>query len=241
MNPSIDLNQQKALIEHLRSCIAPQRYNKFIEVLENRTQHLCVVLENIYQSQNASAILRTCECFGIQDVHIIEKSFDYTISPEVALGSNKWLNLQYAQPATENNTLETYQKLKAAGYQIVATCLHQEAESLYDYDFTKKTALVFGTELSGLSPQAIALADKYIHIPIVGFTESYNVSVSAALCLQHLSRQLRNSSIPWQLDETSKLQTLLQWMKNSIRASEQIVARWEKEQMSKKNIIVYSI
>lgn len=226
------LDLQKTLIEYLRSCMTAERYTKFIDVLAQRTNHLCIVLENIYQSQNASAILRSCECFGIQDVHIIEKSYDYTICPDVALGSNNWLSLHYAKPAAENNTLETYQKLKENGYQIVATCLHHEATSLYDFPINQKTALVFGTELTGLSKQAIEMADKYLHIPIAGFTESYNVSVAAALCMQHLCLKLKSSDIPWQLNEQSKISTLLSWMKTSIRASDKIIARWEDEHLA---------
>ena len=140
----------KGLIEYLSSVITEERYVQIQKVLQNRTRYLTVVLEDIYQSQNASAVLRTCDCFGIQDVHIIENKNEYNINPDVVQGASKWLSLSYYNER-ENNTLDAINKLKADGYRIVATTPHTNDVNLEEFDINSgKIALVFGTELTGI-------------------------------------------------------------------------------------------
>ena len=187
-----------------------------------RTRYLTVVLEDIFQPHNASAVLRSCDCFGIQDVHVIENQNQYRLNPDVTLGSDKWLTL-YKYNQTDRNTREALTRLKSEGYRIVATSPHEKVTSVENFDLHKgKAALVFGTELTGLSDEAISMADEFITIPMVGFTESLNISVTVAIVLYELTKRLKKTDIPWQLTQTEINQLKVQWIKNSIRRSDNI-------------------
>jgi tRNA (guanosine-2'-O-)-methyltransferase len=213
---------KEKLIRHLGQFVTERRLQVISNVLTSRTRYLTVVLEDIYQPHNASAVLRSCDCFGIQDVHIIENRNKYQVNPDVALGSYKWLTL-YKYNREENNTAGALAKLKNEGYRIVATTPHEGGYSLEDFDLQKgKAALVFGTELDGLTDQAISLADEYLTIPMVGFTESLNISVTAAVILFTLSSRLRKSDITWKLTASEVIDLKLQWLKNSIKGSDLI-------------------
>ncbi len=207
------------LLDHLMSFISEERKKRFNEVLEYRTRHISVVLEDIYQPHNASAVLRSCDLTGVLDVHIIENRNEYDVNPQVALGSSKWLNLiKYNDQ--DNNTLGAFDSLRDSGYTIVATTPHKNAHGLDSLPLDKKVAIVFGTELTGLSDIAIDSADEYLRIPMYGFTESYNISVSAAITLFTLSQRLRSSNINWKLSEDELTNTLLDWARRSISRSE---------------------
>ncbi len=210
----------KELIQHLSPLITNERWNRFQKVLAERTQYLTIVLENIYQPLNASAVLRSADCFGIQDVHVIENYNEFHPDREVAMGSSRWLNIQRYNK-TENNSLNCIKKLKKEGYRIVATSPHINDCNLHDFELSKgKTALFFGTEMEGLTDIVLQEADEHLKIPMYGFTESFNLSVAAAICLQHLSHQLRQQNIEWQLDKEAKETTLLNWLRYSIDRSE---------------------
>lgn len=221
----------KGLVAHLSPLVTEDRWNRFNKVLAERTQYLTVVLENIYQPLNASAVLRSADCFGIQDVHVIENYNEFTPDREVAMGSSRWLNIQRYNEE-ENNTLKCIQNLKKEGYRIVATTPHINDGNLQDFDLTKgKTALLFGTEMEGLTNVALQEADEYLKIPMYGFTESFNLSVAAAVCLQHLSHQLRQENIDWQLSDIAKNEILLNWLRYTIDRSDII----EKDYWKKRN------
>lgn len=221
------------LINYLSNFVKEKRYNLFNQIIKSRTKYITVLLEDIYQSHNASAVLRTCDCFGIQDVHIIENNNEYQINPDVTLGSNKWLNL-HRYNKEENNTESAIKKLKEKGYRIVATTPHTTDTPLENYDLSKgKTALLFGSELRGLSNIAIKNADEFLKIPMYGFTESFNISVSAAIILHHLKLQLTNSNINWKLTKEEEDGIIVQWLKNTIKDSERIVKRFYEEQTKK--------
>ncbi len=220
----------KALMEYLSGYLTPNRLELFDKVLSMRTRYLTVVLEDIFQAQNASAVLRTCDCFGIQDVHIIENRNTFNVNREVALGSSKWLSLNKYNDH-ENNSLEAIQNLKKNGYRIVATTPHTNDLELQDFDLTKgKTALVFGSELPGITDYILNEADEFLKIPMYGFTESFNISVSAAIILHHLSLKLReNDSIDWQLSEIEKKEIKLEWIRRTIKRSDLIEKRFLKK------------
>jgi tRNA (guanosine-2'-O-)-methyltransferase len=214
------------LINYLSEFITSRRKELFINVLERRTRYLTVVLEDIYQSQNASAVLRSCECFGIQDVHIIENRNEYKLNPDVILGADKWLSI-YNYREKEFNTREAVKQLRQSGYRIVATSLSQEATLLEEFDLAKgKTALFFGTELSGLTDTVLDQADEFLQIPIFGFTESFNISVSAAIILHHLTYQLHRSAIDWMMSKKEKEDIMLEWLERSIRHSGKLKKRF---------------
>ncbi|MEJ2595859.1 MAG: RNA methyltransferase [bacterium] len=224
----MDLTTKKALLSHFEQFLTASRKNLFAKVLDYRTRHITVVLEDIYQSQNASAVLRTCDLTGIQDVHIIENKNTYEVNPDVALGSAKWLNLIKYNKNTDN-TVDAYNKLRKMGYRIVATSPHKKEHTPENIPLDHKVALVFGTELKGLSETAIHEADEFIRIPMFGFTESFNISVSAALILYILTNRLRASDTEWHLSEEESIDIRLEWSRRSISRSEIIENHFLKQ------------
>ena len=220
---------QTELFNYLSPHITTERLNLFSKIIEQRTRYITVVLEDIYQSQNASAVLRSCDCFGIQDVHIIENRNEFRLDSEVSLGSSKWLTL-HKYNKKDNNSLATIKELKIRGYKIVATTPHTNDQELPDYDITSgKTAIVFGSEKPGVSEIIMNEADEFLKIPMYGFTESFNISVSAAIVLHYLTHKLHNSSVNWQLSEKEKTDIKIEWIKRTIKRSDLIEKRfWEE-------------
>jgi len=210
------------LRDYLFSFISENKQHLFETIIEDRTRYLTVVLENIYQPHNASAVLRSCDLFGVQDVHIIENSNEYTLSDQVAMGSSKWLTLKKYNEEKEN-TIACFDALRKEGYKIVATTPHTKDVMLADLPLDQKTALVFGTELTGLSDVAMENADAYVKIPMYGFTESFNISVSAALSLYQLTDNIRKSKIDWSLSKDEKIDIQINWAMNVIKKSGLIV------------------
>jgi tRNA (guanosine-2'-O-)-methyltransferase len=212
----------KILNEYLFGFITAERKQRFLDVIQHRTRYITVVIENLYQSHNTSAVIRTCDCFGVQDVHIIENKNKYNINDEIALGSSNWLNIQhYSQ--SDNNTQQCFETLKDKGYTIVATTPHKNDCLLEDLKTAKKIALVFGTEKDGLTETAIACSDEFVKIPMNGFTESFNISVSAGIFLHYLTDKIRHSNIKWQLTNEEKEEILFEWLKTSVKSSEALI------------------
>jgi len=214
----LNKDTKQKLCEFLFTFLTEERKALFNKVLQYRTHHFTVVLENIYQPHNASAVMRSCDLTGVQDVNIIEKNNKYVENPQVAMGSTKWLNI-----IKHNNTLTAIQTLKNQGYKIIATTPHKHSFSPFNLPLESKTALLFGTELTGLSEDAINAADDYLRIPQYGFTESYNISVSVALILFTLTERLHSSIINWQLSSDEILDIKLEWAKRTIKRSDLIV------------------
>ncbi len=210
----------KELIKHFSELITTERWQLMNKIIADRTRYITVVLEDIFQAHNASAVLRTCDCFGVQDVHIIENRNQYTVNPDVALGASKWLNLvKYSEQ--EENTIACINNLKEKGYRIVATTPHTDDVNLEEFDLSKgKIALMFGSELPGLTKTALNHADEFLKIPMYGFTESFNISVSASIILHHLRWKLNQSEIKWQLSNAEKDEILLNWLRQSIKRSD---------------------
>ena len=215
----MDRQTKQRLFEFFAEYLTDRRKELFNKIIQYRTRHLTVVLEDIYQPHNASAVLRSCDLTGVQDVHIIENKNNYEVNPDVAMGSFKWLNL-YKYNEKENNTLDTFEKLRNEGYKIIATTPHKNDMLLDELPLDNKLALVYGTELTGLSDIAIENADGYMRIPMYGFTESYNISVSVAITLFTLTEKLRKSNIKWQLNDDERLDILLEWARRSIKRSD---------------------
>lgn len=218
--------QQDALIDALTGHLTARRMQRMQTVLAQRTRWITVVLEDIYQPHNASAVLRSCECFGMQEVHVVEDRNRYKISRDVALGASRWLDLQRWQ-ADEGRTIDACcDDLERRGYRLVAATPRQDAVRLEDFDVTAgPVAVMFGTELNGLTEPALARATEALHIPMHGFTESFNISVSAALILRELSARLRASGVTWELAEDDRRQLLLRWMRRSLKHSDTLIRR----------------
>lgn len=214
------------LINYLENFVLEERKQRISEVLMQRTRHITIVLEDLYQPHNISAVLRTADCLGLQDVHIIEKSYDFKLNTQITMGSDKWLSIQHYQG--QNSVKDCILKLKSQGYKIVATLPYENNALLDDCDYTQKMALIFGTELTGLSSEIIEMADEYVKIPMYGFTESFNISVSAALVMHHLTEKLRKSSINWQLSPSEREELKLEWLQKSIKKSDLIIDNYLK-------------
>ena len=222
----------KPEIEYLKQFALPRRWELFQEIIQNRTRYITVVLEDLYQPHNASAVLRTSEAFGVQDVHIIENRNTFEVNREIAVGASKWLTL-HRYNRKENNTLEAIETLRKQGYRIVATTPHKNDVELDEFDLGKgKAAIFFGSELPGLSDLVLDNADEYVKIDMYGFTESFNISVSAALVMHTLIRKLHNSDINWQLTEEEKEEILFDWLKKSVKDSDKILKRYAEERQA---------
>ena len=173
---------------------------------------------------NTSALIRSCEVFGIQEAHLIEGRFGKRLDKNIAMGAQQWVDIYRYK-----DTSDCIAALRRQGYKIIATSPHKNSCLLQNFKLDGKTALFFGTEKEGLSPEVLNAADGYLKIPMVGFTESLNVSVSVALILQQLSAALRESDLPWPLHEHEILEKRLDWTKKSIKSIDKIMDRYEKE------------
>ena len=213
------------LLAYLQSFLTDNRKRTFEKVLAQRTRHLTVVLEDIYQKHNTSAVVRNCDIFGIQDLHIIENKYNSYVSNQVAKGSQKWIDFHEFNQH-EYNTEICINSLRDKGYQIIATTPHNDSCLLQDFDITKKSALVFGVEKEGVSDYIMNEADGYLKIPMVGFTESLNISVAVAIILQNLTTRLRNSEVNWQLSDQEKNEKRLDWCKKTILNVDDIIERF---------------
>lgn len=225
----MDKSLQLQLLEYLKQFITEDRWEKINEVLDGRTRYLTVVLEDIYQPHNASAVLRSCDGFGIQDVHIIENKNEFDPNKGVTIGADKWIRCHTYNREGENNTAACYRKLREKGYKIIATTPHSEEVTIDEVSLEEPVALVFGAELTGLSDYALEQADGYASIPMVGFSESFNISVGAALCLYELSTRLRKSDYDWALSEGEKRELRLNWVKKSVRAADKLEQKFLTE------------
>lgn len=229
MGPSDITAVNPELLAYLLKQVTPERKALFEQVIAERTRYITVVLEDIYQPQNASAVLRSCDCFGVQGVHIIENRYEYQVNPKVVMGASKWLDLHRYNQEESDNTTACIEHLRSEGYRILATTPHTEETLLPEIPLDKPVALIFGTELEGLSQQAIDLADGSVRIPMYGFTESFNISVSAALCLQSLTDRVRQIGAPWRLSENDHDRILLEWLRRSIKRCDLLEAAFHEK------------
>ncbi len=218
-------NNQEDLFSYLAQFVTDKRKHLFKTVLSQRTRHFTVVLENIYQQHNASAVVRSCDIFGVQDIHVIENTYSSKVSRHVAKGSQKWLTFHRYNQDT-NNTQECFHQLKQQGYQMIATTPHNNSCFLHDFDITKKSAFIFGVEKEGVSDYVIENADGFLKIPMVGFTESLNISVAAAIILENLTTRLRNSRVDWKLSEEEMLMLYHEWIQKSIKNVDKITEHY---------------
>lgn len=243
--------------EFLKQFLLEDRLQRFEQVARERTRHLTIVLENIFHAHNASACLRTCDCFGVQDVHIIEDRNRFEPNKDIALGASQWLTIHrywgedgasrlpaegraaVADPDVSTTgdgraaTRNCIVALQQQGYQVLATSPRQHSVPLQDVDISRPTALIFGAEQVGVSDQAIKLADQLVHIPMHGFTESFNISVSAALCLHQLTTQMRQSAVHWQLSEQARADIIDEWVRKSLGSRlAPLLRRFEQDQQS---------
>lgn len=210
---------KKYLVERLEEYVTPNKVQLIEWVLSQRTRHLTVVMEDFYQSHNTNAVMRTCDCFGIQDVYITQRLHDYSLNPNVVRGASKWLNINMFD-REEDSTEKCFDALKTKKYKLVGTTPSKDYASIEELNIEEPIAFVFGTEKRGLSDYAKEHVDELVHIPMYGFTESFNVSVSAALILNSLVAKLRESQINWQLTPSEKEDLKFDWYQNIVKRSD---------------------
>lgn len=210
--------------ERLVPFISENKRALFDRLAPLRTRHVTVVLEDIYQSQNASAVVRTSDLLGIQDIHVIENRNKYQLNPDVTLGSSKWTDIhRYREHA--DNAMACVAHLRSKGYRIVATSPRGESCTPHTIDLAQPMAFCFGTELTGLSGTLLNAADVHLRIPMYGFTESYNISASAAITLFTVMERLRASDVAWQLNGSGLIALKLQWARKIVQSAAHIEAR----------------
>lgn len=208
------------VIEILEPFVSDNKLQLIDQVLAERTRHVTLVFEDIDKPHNVSAVLRTAECMGIQDLHFIKNKNDYFVNTGITQGAAKWVTMHHHSKVA-NNVDACYKQLRDQGYTIYATSLHEQSRSIHELDPKQKTAIVFGTEADGITEEAGEKADGYVHIPMAGFTESFNLSVSAAICLTVLKKGAEN----WpSLTEEEKLELRAEWYRKIVREADKIVA-----------------
>ncbi len=212
------------LLDYLESYLTENRRKRFKKVLSQRTKHFTVATEDVYQLHNTSAVIRSCDVFGIQEVNIVEEVNSKRIDREIAMGAQKWVDLN-----RYHTTRSCIEDLKSKGYQIVATTPHVQDCELIDFDISKKSCFFFGRETEGLSQQVTDKADSFLKIPMVGFTESLNISVSAAIILQYATSKLRKSDIKWQLTEQEIIEKRFDWVKKTIKNYDAIIEHYKSK------------
>lgn len=212
------------LFTYLESYLTEERKQRFVDVLQHRTKFITVAIEDVYQMHNTSAIIRSCDVFGVQEVHVVEDRFAKRLDKNIAMGAEKWVDVyRYGSSG------DCIAKLKADGYQIIATTPHNDSMLLPDFFPEKKSAIFFGTEKEGLSDEVMKHADGFLKIPMVGFSESLNVSVSAAIIIQDLSHKVRQSEVNWALTDEEILEKRLDWTKKSIKHVKGIIKRYRNK------------
>lgn len=212
------------LLTYLENIISEERKERFLDILKDRTNYITVAIEDVFQMHNTSAVIRSCDAFGVQTAHLIESKYSEPLDKNIAMGAQQWVSTP-----RYNTTTECIDALRKDGYKIIATSPHTDSYLLDDFKIDEKIALFFGTERSGLSQEVLDKADGYVKIPMVGFSESLNISVSAAIILQHITTELKKRVKGWELTPEEKLAIRLDWTKKSIKSIDDILERYYKE------------
>ena len=215
------MEENLQLLAYLESFLTEKRRELFKKVIEQRTNHFTVATQDVYQLHNTSAVIRSCDVFGIQNVHVVEEVNLKKIDREIAMGAQKWVDIN-----RYTSTKDCIQSLRGNGYKIIATSPHR-GKILQDFDVSERAAFFFGTETDGLSEEVMNEADEFLQIPMVGFTESLNISVSAAIILQEVTARLRKSEVDWRLSEEEQILKRIDWAKRNLKNSDKIIARFE--------------
>ncbi len=207
--------------DYMSGFLTGERIQTLRRTLALRTRYMTILTENTFHPQNASALVRHCEAFGVQDLHTVETMCRFDPSVNIVRGTDKWIDI-----IRHDSTEEAIASLKASGYRIVATTPHRESCTPETFDVEKgRFCLVFGTEHAGVSPQIISAADEFLRIPMCGMVESLNVSASAAILIYMLSQRMRLSDVAWRLSEAECSEVMFRWVMSSVRDARRILER----------------
>ena len=208
-------------IKLLAEFMTPERYATLCRTIDCRTNYVTVLAENMYHGQNAAALIRHCEAFGVQEMHTVEALWSFEPNPDIARGAERWVDVRQ-----HPSTAEAIAALRGAGYRIVATTPHREDVTPETFDVARGPfALVFGTEHAGISDEVIASADEFLRIPMCGMVESLNVSASAAILIYMLSERIRLTVDGWRMPPAEQAEVLDGWMRASVKDAEAILIR----------------
>ena len=214
-------------LDYLYTYLTPERQKRFEDILKYRTQHVAVMLEDLFQPHNASAAVRSCDCFGIQDIYVVQNEYEFQTTKGVSMGAEKWSTLHHYEEQGVNNSAACIVDLKKKGYKIAATTPHTESVMIHELPLNEPVVLMFGSEKPGLTEQAMDVADYHVKIPMFGFTESYNISVSVALSLYEITRRLH--TMPgevWELNLRTKNELRMDWARKSIKPAKELLLRY---------------
>ena len=218
---NLSLEELRERIDYLSSFLLESRIDTLTRALNMRTEYITVMTENMFHAQNASAIVRHCEAFGVQNIHTVEELCPFLPTLNIALGTDKWIDIN--RHAT---TVDAVKSLREQGYRIIATTPHHKSCTPETFDVKKgKFALVFGTEKTGVSKEILEEADEYLQIPMCGMVDSLNVSASAAILIYMLSQRMRLECEDWHLSEEKYARTLYDWYRFAVRDSEALLER----------------
>ena len=217
----LSLDEVRERNEYLSPFLLESRIDTLNRALDMRTEYLTVMTENMFHAQNASAIVRHCEAFGVQNIHTVEDLCPFLPTLNIALGTDKWIDVK--RHAT---TADAIKDLRKEGYRIIATTPHHKSCTPETFDVKKgKFVLVFGTEKTGVSEEIMAEADEFLQIPMCGMVDSLNVSASAAILIYMLSQRMRLECDNWHLSDEKRTRTLYDWYRYAVRDSEALLER----------------
>ncbi len=207
---------------YMETFLTDERREVLRRTLSSRTRYMTILTENTFHPQNASALVRHCEAFGVQELHTVETRCKFNPNVNIVRGTDKWVDI-----TRHDSTADAIAALKGAGYRLVATTPHRESCTPETFDVERGPfCLVFGTEHAGVTDEIIEAADEYLRIPMCGMVESLNVSASAAILIYMLSQRMRLSpSIDWHLKEADEREMLFRWVMSSVRDAERILER----------------
>ncbi len=204
--------------EYLKQFLTEERLSKIEHFSPESSDFVLPVLEDVYQFRNAAAIVRSVEACGFHKVVALQEENNFEPNLRVTKGADTWVEVEKL-----SRNIASLQEIKNRGYKIVAVSLENNAKMLPEYEVTEPMALVFGTEMEGVSQEILDFADETLAIPMYGFTRSFNVSVAASICMYELKQKLMKSGIDYKLSEEKRLKMKIRWAVNSIRSGEEIL------------------
>lgn len=210
--------------EYLKQFLTDERLQKIEHFAPESSDFVLPVLEDVYQFRNAAAIVRSVEACGFHKVVALQEENNFEPNLKVTKGADTWVEVEKLP-----RNMESFQKIKDKGYKIVVVSLENNATMLPEYEITEPIALVFGTEMEGVSQEILDFADETLAIPMYGFTRSFNVSVAASLCMYELKQKLMKSGIDYKLNEEKLLRMKIRWAVNSVKSGEQILAKYLRD------------
>ena len=215
------MKTNQEIYDYLQQFLTDERLSKIEHFSKESSDFVLPVMEDVYQFRNAAAIVRSVEACGFHHVVALEEENVFNLNLKVTKGAETWVQVEKMP-----NNLDSLKEIKSRGYRILAVSPEKNATMLPDYEVKEPIALVFGTELEGVSDEILDFADETLAIPMFGFTKSFNVSVAAAICMYELKQKLMKSGIEYQLSDEKLLELKIRWAKNSIKSSEQILERF---------------